>query len=204
MKFITKIGRGALLAIVILGFVGVANAQTNSNVLTVPLQFSVTESLTLSVTSGSPQVFPSAGGAATSPLVIGVAWNFAQARHVTVFPYLTTNTALTGTNLGGTIAGSYLTSTSSGGGVTTDQGFSCNLATSSLPANFPGEVTPTGIVSGSICPAIFNGAEASGQGSGSTSVVFNLDLTGAISGNPAIRPLPDSYTGSLLIVGAYL
>ena len=101
-NLIFKIGRVALFAVAILGFVGVANAQTLSNTASVNLSMSISESITVSATPSNITFTysPSGGGTATAsgPITVVTTANLAAGHtYINVYGWLgSTTTALGG------------------------------------------------------------------------------------------------------------
>jgi hypothetical protein len=87
-------GRLLAIAVVMLAMSGVANAQINSNIATVTVNFSQSESL--SVLASPATLTFNAAGVANAPLSVTVNWNLAQSRsHIEPYLYFASSNALT-------------------------------------------------------------------------------------------------------------
>jgi hypothetical protein len=196
MKSINRIGRMFLIAALVCLPVIPVQAQVNSNVLSVNLQYSLSESITLSIVSGGTQVFPtSVGGPAATPLVINTSWVFAQARHLTVTPYFTDSTkALVGTSSGYDINTNLQLAVQSNNGLA-DGTYWCNHS----PSDFAGSVFQAGATPGNICVPIYDQAGvAAGPGNVNSTVTVTLTPP-----NPNTWTV-DSYTGTLFVSASAL
>lgn len=187
----------SVLAMVAILFVpAVATAQINSNVATVPLQFSISESLSIAVVSGSPQVFPSGGGTANTPLVVSANWNFGQARHLSYTAYFTSTNALVGSATSFDIPTSGFNLGSSGWNGHPGNGGPCNMSAAGLQGLAPGFVLSPSDPGVSDCAPVFDGAEPTGPGSLTETLSLSVSL-------PPLTPV-DSYTGVLNLAASAL
>jgi hypothetical protein len=187
----------AMLAILFFVAAIPAQAQINSAVATVPLQLSVPEFLSISILSGSPQVFPSGGGNANTPLVVSANWNFGQARHLSYLAYFTSSNGLSGTATGFPVPTGNFNLGSSAQNGQIGNGGPCGQSIQTINNSFPQMVTPPSAAGNqNVCPIIFDGAEPSGVGSVTSTLSLSVNL-------PANTPV-DSYTGTLSLAASAL
>jgi len=178
----------AVIALAIFGFISTAQAQIQGANSTLNLQFNYGESISATITSGNPVVFPSTGGAAP-PVNVTFNYAFAQQRWYTAFLWFNSASALTGSIPANVIPTSSITSSSTMEAGSSTQGLGCNqTAAAGIAANGGNGVIPAAVTGDNVCAPIVD--DRKGPGSGSTSTVVTLGLV-----IPA-NAVPDNYTGS--------
>ena len=181
-------GRLALLVGIVALFALPSFAQIQGANSTLNLQFNYGESISATITSGNPVVFPGTGGAAP-PVNITFNYAFSQQRWYTAFLWFSSSTALTGSVPANLIPTSAITSSSTMEAGGSDQGGPCTETAAQGIANNGGNgVIPASVTGNNVCAAVVD--DRKGPGTGSTSTVVTLGLT-----IPA-NAVPDSYTGS--------